>query len=576
MSIEFKAYPFDFIKRASPALDQDAVEHHTVAIVGGGVAGLTAALALSAQGVRSVVIEADDTVCYGSRAICFSRRTLEIFDRIGVLDEILAKGLAWEGGRSFYRDKEVLHFKMPHDENQKLPPMINLQQYYLEEYLVRAAERRGELIELRWSSRVKQVEQSGESVRLAVEHAPSGHSYRIEADYVVCCDGGRSTMRELLGLKLQGTAYEGRYVVADIELQTDLPTERLAWFDPPSNPGSTILMHKQPDNIWRIDYQLRDDEDPDEAVKPENVLPRVQAHLEMIGQTGAWAPLWITIYKANALTLERYRHGRVFFAGDAAHLVPIFGVRGANSAIDDVDNLSWKLAHVIHGHADQALLDSYSDERVFGAHENLKSGMKSTEFMAPPTFAFKMMREAVLSLALDTPAIRSLINPRQTSAITYVQSPLNASSSEEAAFACGPRAGSVLSSVPVVYREADQVERTDWLSALVQPGQFLVLEFGAEKTPAEQVVAAVVNLKTAGIPIRLLPVRRTADKESHEAWAVDETGTAFSLYDASPGAVYLVRPDGHVLGRWRAPSMPVLEQAVREALAEKSSKETVQ
>src|SRR5690606_28448945 len=128
-----------------------------------------------------------------------------------------------------------------------------------------------------------------------------------------------------------------------------LPTERLAWFDPPSNPGSTILMHKQPDNIWRIDYQVRDDEDPAEAVKPENVLPRVKAHLEMMGETSAWEPLWITIYRANALTLERYRHQRVLFAGDAAHLVPIFGVRGANSAIDDADNLGWKLAYVIKG-----------------------------------------------------------------------------------------------------------------------------------------------------------------------------------------------------------------------------------
>ena len=224
---------------------------------------------------------------------------------------------------------------------------------------------------------------------------PKG-DYALHADWVVACDGGRSMVREALGLQLEGTSYEGRYVIVDIELESDRPTERLAWFDPPSNPGSTMLIHRQPDDIWRIDYQLRDDEDPDEAVKPENVMPRVQSQLEMMGETGAWSPIWITIYKANALTLENYRHGRVLFAGDAAHLVPIFGVRGANSGIDDADNLAWKLAFVVKGLASERLLDSYSQERVLAARENLSYGTKSTEFMAPPSFAFELMRQAAL------------------------------------------------------------------------------------------------------------------------------------------------------------------------------------
>ena len=207
-------------------------------------------------------------------------------------------------------------------------------------------------------------------------------------------------MREALGLQLKGTSYEGRYVIVDIELKSDRPTERLAWFDPPSNPGSTILIHIQPDNIWRIDYQLRDDEDPEEAVKPENVIPRVRSHLEMMGETGDWSPIWITIYKAHALSLEDYRHGRVLFAGDAAHLVPIFGVRGANSGIDDADNLAWKLAFVVKGLASDRLLDTYSQERVFATRENLSYGTKTTEFMAPPSFAFELMRHAALSLAV--------------------------------------------------------------------------------------------------------------------------------------------------------------------------------
>ncbi|MFP3533892.1 FAD-dependent monooxygenase, partial [Burkholderia sp. SIMBA_042] len=205
-----------------------------------------------------------------------------------------------------------------------------------------------------------------DGVRVDIDTPLGG--YALDADWIVASDGGRITVREALGLSLQGTSYEGRYVIVDIALDSDRPTERLAYFDPPSNPGSTVLVHKQPDNVWRIDYQLRDDEDPEAAVKPENVIPRVQNLLDMMGERGAWSPIWITIYKANALTLERYRHGRVLFCGDAAHLVPIFGVRGANSGIDDADNVAWKLAYVIRGLASDALLDSYSDERVFATH----------------------------------------------------------------------------------------------------------------------------------------------------------------------------------------------------------------
>ncbi|WP_151446127.1 FAD-dependent oxidoreductase [Lacisediminimonas profundi] len=574
MSVGFKPYLFEFTRRQARRPTDAASEQHRVAIVGGGITGLTAALELARLGVPSVVIEADETVCYGSRAICFSRRTLEIFDRIGILEPVLAKGLPWEGGRSFYRDQEVLHFRMPHDDNQKLPPMVNLQQYYVEEYLVQAAGRSRGLVDIRWGSRVKSSLAADGHVTLDIEATGSGERYSIVADHVIACDGGRSTMRESLGLHLQGTAYEGRYVIADIELDTALPTERLAWFDPPSNPGSTILMHKQPDGIWRIDYQLGDDEDGEEAVKPENVLPRIQAHLTMMGETGAWSPLWISLYKANALTLESYRHGRVFFAGDAAHLVPIFGVRGANSAIDDVDNLAWKLALVIQGGAHDSLLDSYSQERVFATHENLKSGMKSTEFMAPPTFAFRTMRQAVLSLAVSTPAVSSLINPRQTSAISYTASPLNAASGEDASFHRGPAAGAVLASVPVLHAQSGQAQATvqAWMTDLVKPGQFLVLHFhgkaGSQQQAqaAQALASAVEEINQDGIAISLLPVLHGTVADHAGAALLDPLGRAHELYDALAGAVYLVRPDGHVLARWRAPTAGMLRNAVTDAL----------
>ena len=271
-------------------------------VVGGGPVGYTTALGLASHGVPVVVIEADDSVCSGSRAICISRRSLEIADRLGALPGFLEIGLPWTGGRSFYRDTEVLHFSMPQDENQKLPPMVNLAQYSIEQILLDKAETQPALIDIRWQTRVTGIEARDDGVRLTLS-TPDG-DYALEADWVVAADGGRSFLRDALGLKLEGTSYEGRYVIVDILLDSDRPTERLAYFDPACNPGSTVLVHKQPGNVWRIDYQLRDGEDPDAAIRPENVMPRVESLLAMMGETGAWKPIWSGIYKANALTLR--------------------------------------------------------------------------------------------------------------------------------------------------------------------------------------------------------------------------------------------------------------------------------
>jgi 3-(3-hydroxy-phenyl)propionate hydroxylase len=395
-----------------------------VLIAGGGPVGLTLCALLARHGVASLVVEADEGYCTGSRAICISRRSQEIMAWAGADQPLVATGLPWTGGRSFWRDTEVLRFQMPSEPTQRFAPMLNIQQYAVERFAHEAAQRAPELAQVRWRCRAAAVRPGTDHVQVDVE-TPAGPR-TVRAGWLVACDGGRSTVREQLGLQLEGTQYEGRYVIVDIVQKTKRPVERLAWFDPPSNPGSTILMHRQPEDVWRIDYQIRDDEDPAEAVKPENVLPRVRSHLAMIGEDEPWEPLWISIYNAKCLTLPGYRHGRVLFAGDAAHLVPIFGVRGLNSGLDDAGNLAWKLARVIDGRAPDGLLDTYSTERLQAARENIAYGAKSTEFMAPPNFAFRLMREATLRLAVTDAKVRSLINPRQTAPVAYADSPLNA------------------------------------------------------------------------------------------------------------------------------------------------------
>jgi 3-(3-hydroxy-phenyl)propionate hydroxylase len=528
-----------------------------VLIAGGGPVGLSLAALLSHHGVECLVLEADPAWCEGSRAICISRRSQEILAWIGADRAVSAKGLPWVGGRSYFRGTEVLHFEMPSEPAERFAPMVNIQQFYVEQYVHAAAMLAGGA-DVRWSTRVCAVRPQSSGVNIDCQTG-DGQTHSVTADWLIACDGGRSTVRDQLGMQLEGTQYEGRYVIVDIEQDTKRKVERLAWFDPPSNPGSTILMHRQPDNIWRIDYQVADHEDPLQAVKPENVLPRVQAHLDMIGETARWKPLWISIYNAKCLTLPSYRNGRVLFAGDAAHLVPIFGVRGLNSGLDDAGNLAWKLALVQQGIAGDSLLDTYSAERVLAARENIAFGAKSTEFMAPPNRGFALMREAALRLALTSPIVRSLINPRQTSPVEYVNSPLNHPDNG------GDFAGNARAGMPAPEARLGTLQGPGHLTGMFGSG-FVGLYFAAgPRLPAWLLRAAEVP-RAGAAALRLVRIAPGGTPDARTL--IDDLGQAWRRYDAQDGTLYLIRPDGYVMARWRdALSTPVdFHQALARAL----------
>ncbi|WEE75317.1 FAD-dependent monooxygenase [Comamonas testosteroni] len=533
-------------------------QNHPIVIVGTGPVGLTTALEIARHGQRCVVLESELQVSEGSRAIVFTRRSMEILQQVGVAQRVTETGLPWCYGNSIYRGQRVFRMENARADDDRFFPMINLQQQYLEEYLVDAVQA-NPLIELRWGNRVNKVEQKGEQVWVEVD-TPEG-SYELRADWLVACDGARSGIRTAMNLLMEGASYEGRFVIADIRIDLPLPTERLAFFDPTWNPGNTILMHREPHGIWRVDYQLPAGEDPEDALRPESLKARIDAQLEMIGFGGTpWEMDWSSVYSARALTLPEYVHGRVIFAGDAAHMLPIFGVRGANTGFQDAQGLGWRLALVAKGAASAALLQSYSSERVGAAREIVEEAGKSTRFMAPPSRGFRLLRDAVLSLSLSQPFVGPLYHWRTSRPHAYGNSPLNSMGDDNLLFKAGPGHGAP----PLNVRFAPDSYLLDHLG-----GGFDLLYFTSGKAIPAELQAVVAGVRARSIAVRLIAVSGHAASAIEGADLVldDSEGRCRARYGVmADGAAYLLRPDQHVCARWMALDANRLQAAFKAAL----------
>ena len=494
--------------RAQPA-------HHPVVIVGAGPVGLVAALDLASKGHRSVVIDRKSSLSEGSKAICWAKRTLEIMDRLGVGQRLVDKGVTWKNGKVFFDTRQVFAFDLLPEAGHRRPAFINLQQYYFEHACIEAAAATG-LIDIRWQEEVQALEQTGDGVRLSIG-TPAG-SYDILANWVIAADGARSTVRRLMGLGFEGRVFQDQFLICDIKMKLERPVERWFWFDPPFNRGRSALLHKQADDVWRLDFQVGAEADRDAEVRPENAARRVRA---MLGEDLDFTFEWISLYRFQSRRLQKFRHGRVLFAGDAAHQMSAFGARGGNSGIQDADNLVWKLDLVLRGAAPEKLLDSYDAERVAAADENLLHTTRSTDFIAPKSAISRVFRDGALALAETEPFARRLINSGRLSvAAAYDASPLNGPDEFGPQEAPGARPGVAAPDVAL---------DGGWLLGALGGG-FTGVWFSRRQ-------------RLADLPGGPLPVNQMLDV-SHE--------TACARYGAATApAFYLFRPDQHVAARWR-------------------------
>lgn len=524
--------------RPAPEVGAKEPRHVPLVVIGAGPVGLSAAIDAAQRGLPVILLDEDDTVSVGSRGVCYAKRTLEIFDRLGLGQRVVDKGVTWNVGRTFLGEREVFNFNLLPESGHHRPGMVNLQQYHLEQYLV---ERAMELpaIDLRWQHRLIKVLPGDDGVRLEVE-TPDGR-YELRADWLIAADGTRSTVRRQMGLDIEGKIFQDRFLIADIVLEGEpFPlerTERRFWFAPRFHAGESALLHRQADNVWRFDFQLGWDADPEAEKDPDRVKARVRAALDQQGFEHIGFELeWVSVYTFQCRRMANFRHGRVLFVGDSAHQVSPFGARGANSGVQDVDNLVWKLKLVIDGQAPASLLDTYSAERIAAADENLLNSSRSTDFMTPKSRAARVLRDAVLSLADEVPAGRALVNSGRLSVPTWlVDSPLNTSDAD-------PFDGWMVPGAPMDDAPVRGPHGDDWLlQAVAEANGFVLLHFGrpeaGTRRAADELGLALLALLDAAEP----------DLQALH----DMHGLAARRYDARPGTCYLIRPDQHVAARWR-------------------------
>lgn len=538
MFLTYRNPVYPYVK--SPDQAASAPAHHPLIVVGAGPVGMAAAIDAAVRGIDVLVLDEDNTVSVGSRAVCYSKRALEIMDRLKCAQPMIDKGVTWKLGKIFFRDELVNQFDLQPGEGDKMPAFINLQQYHMEETMVR---RMAELdnLEVRWKNRVNAVGNGEKRVTLDVQ-TPDG-PYRLSCDWLIVADGANSPIREQLGLESKGQWFQDRFLIADVVMKAGFPPVRWFSFDPSYHRGYSSLLHRQPDDVWRLDFQLGWDADPDEEKKPENVIPRVKA---MLGEETEFELEWCSVYTFRCRRMERFRYGRTLFVGDAAHQVSPFGARGANSGIQDTDNLLWKLKLVMEGAAPERLLDTYSDERVFAADENIMNSTRSTDFITPKSTLSRTFRDAVLELSRSMPFARALVNSGRLSDSAFlVESELNSEDDDTIPGDMVP--GAVMADAPV-----DGLRGERWLFDTAGKSFVLYLYIkdaaGLDTAVAEQ----LQSLASGKIPIESIVISTQGAAPAGQRTLHDVQGLFVERYGARSNTCYLIRPDQHVCARWRS------------------------
>lgn len=577
---ELPVYPF-----VEPAELGGQLGRHPVVIIGAGLTGLAAAADFSVRGIPAVVLDEEDTVGVrgaSSRGICYERKSLQFFQRVGVYERVADKGVPWTTTRAFVGEREVGCVEVPRAPGLRQPPFINLQQFYVEWFLVDRIYELG-VVDLRWKTRVTGVTQHADYIEVHVS-TPAGH-YTLQAGWLIDCSGGRSAVPGWVGVDAHGASLPDRWCIADVRFANEqamqqplnehasghalqllalqphvlqphasqqhlapLPPERRVWLRAPFNDAHAVWLQPMADGVWRFDYQIPHDADAEAESHPQRVHERLAA------QFGAGVQcelVWLGAYTYRSQCLAHLRAGRVFFAGDAAHVMSPFGARGGNAGVQDAENLVWKLALLLQSRAPDALLDSYEAERRPAAQESIRASEETAQLLAGPASG-------------DAEAqARALLEPARLAApARYPQSPL-ANGGEWHA----------INNVAVQLPDGRAADLVTLLHHLDHAIIGVVRAGSGADLPAElpaELAAQCAVLLPERYPVRFVQLSRGGEPGTLpplvDAQGLLEKQLAFSAAASGPQVVFL-RPDLYAAAPIPATHLAPVERALRRLLA---------
>jgi 3-(3-hydroxy-phenyl)propionate hydroxylase len=368
-----------------------------VLIIGAGPTGLTLANLLGRYGVETILVEQHRTTVQEPRAVSIDDESLRTMQAAGLIDEV-AKDVILGGYGYHYFTRHGRRFAavLPTAADYGYPKRCPFQQPLFEATLRQGLTRFPHVTAL-FGHKLVGFTQDGAGVTADIERE-DGTKLEIRADYLAACDGGSSPVRKLLGIPLVGSSFEERWVVLDIVNRKDA-IQHTHVYCSAERPAITL---PGPHGTRRWEFRLRPDETDAEALKPESIRGMLQLYG---GDTEAEIVRQI-VYTFHARTAERWREGRVFLAGDAAHLTPPFAGQGMNSGVRDAHNLSWKLAAATSGRITPAVLETYAQERRPHAWSLIMMAVRMGQVMNPATRLRENLLVNAIRIANLVPGVR--------------------------------------------------------------------------------------------------------------------------------------------------------------------------
>ncbi|MEU1405653.1 bifunctional 3-(3-hydroxy-phenyl)propionate/3-hydroxycinnamic acid hydroxylase [Streptomyces sp. NPDC005728] len=369
---------------------------HDAVVVGAGPVGLAVACLLADQDVRVLVVEAEQSCADEPRAVSLVDESLRTLQALGLSEEI-APDLVWNAASSYFgRRGQPLVVVQPSAPRYGHPQKSFFDQPGLQQALLKGAEGRGN-VTLAFGCQVSALRQDKAHVELRIT-GPRGE-FGVRVPWVVGCDGGRSTVRNQLGIDMEGSSQQEPWIVLDVE--NDPHDQRRASFH--CDPRRPTIIVPGANGRCRYEFMLFDGEDKDEVLA-HSFLQRLCAPYRIGLEPGEVRRK--AVYVAHQLVAARWRSGRVLLAGDAAHLMPPFAGQGLNTGLRDARNLSWKLAAVVHGEADQSLLDTYDAERRPHAADMVRLSHRMGRLIMTSSRHRARVRDALFAAARFAPPAR--------------------------------------------------------------------------------------------------------------------------------------------------------------------------